>query len=592
MSVETMKKFLSFACASCIFGTLFVQAQTASKIPSADPFRIDQGSSFSASTTPRAGSAIESPASTPAAGRIISDVREALDLIRRNHITGSKLDDSELVKASVSGMLAELDPHSNYFDAAEFSELLGEQDSEYSGTGSTISNYVRDGVMETYVISTHPDSSAAKANLQYGDRIVSVDGVSVRGLASDIVRDKVRGPRGTLVLVTVERAATGKIETIALKRERVFQPTLPNYFLVRDGIGYIDLSEGFSHTTYAEFAAAMKELHRRGLSSLILDLRGNTGGILDQAVKIAGEFLPAGSTIISQRGRAAIDNREWRSSNRNPEDLPLVVLVNEETASASEVVAGALQDNDRALIVGQNTFGKGLVQNVVGLPMGSGLTLTTARYYTPSGRSIQRSYDGTGMYDYFNHRSAYGGVRLSSEAHTVTNRVVFGGNGITPDEPFAGEKFDKGKAALLDPIFFFVRDLVNAHTSEIKSSISARDQVRQSIIFGGQPAGQELLDKFLAFAGRPGSGISLESVRENAGFISQRLNYELALATFGPGSAKHSLIISDPEIAKAIDSLPKAAKLAESARLARISTDAKKTRRVAFPTGQGRNRRN
>jgi carboxyl-terminal processing protease len=592
MSVETMKKFLSFACASCIFGTIFVHAQTASKMPAADPFRIDQGSSFSASTSPRPNSVTEAAPSTPAAGRIITDISQALDLIRQNHVNGARLDDADLMKASLGAMLGELDPHSSYFDAAEFSEMLGEQDSEYSGTGSTISNFVRNGAMETYIISTHPDSSAAKANLQYGDRIVAVDGVAVSGLASEIVRDKVRGPRGSIVRMTIERAATGKIETIALKRERVFQPTLPNFFIVRDGVGYIDLSEGFSHTTSAEFATAIKELHRRGMTSLILDLRGNGGGILDQAVKIAGEFLPAGSTIISQRGRSPIDNREWRSSNRNPESMPLVVLVDDQTASASEVVAGALQDNDRALIAGQTTFGKGLVQNVVGLPMGSGMTLTTARYYTPSGRSIQRRYDGTGMYDYFNHRAAAGSTSTRSEAHTVTNRVVYGGNGITPDVVIESANFDAQKIALLDPIFFFVRELVNSRPASVTNSISARDQVRQSIIFGSQPAGQELLNKFLEYANRPGSNVSVKTVRENAAFIAERLNYELALATFGPGSAKHSQITSDVEISKAIEALPKAARLAETARQARISTEDKKTRRVAFPTGQGRNRRN
>src|SRR5215203_441307 len=430
-----MKKFLSFACALCIFASVSVRGQAISQAPGSDPFQIDRGSSFSASTKPGARVTGSAPA-TAAAGKIVSDVEQALDIIRRNHVNGARLAAAELTKSSVTGMLAELDPHSSYFDAAEYSELLGEQDSEYSGTGSTISNFLKNGVLETYILSTHPESSAARANLQYGDRIVSVEGVPVGGLTSDVVRDKVRGPRGSFVRMTIERASTGRIETIDLKRDRVFQPTLPNYFIVRDGVAYIDLTEGFSHTTSGEFAAALKELHRRGMTSLILDLRANSGGILDQAVKTAEEFLPAGSTIISQRGRSPIDNREWRSANRNPETIPLVVLVDGDTASASEVVAGALQDNDRALIVGRTTFGKGLVQNVLDLPMGSGLTLTTARYYTPSGRSIQRTYSGTGMYDYFNHRSAGTETGPKPEAHTVTNRVVFGGNGITPDETF------------------------------------------------------------------------------------------------------------------------------------------------------------
>ena len=313
-----MKKFLGFACFTCVFGTLAVHGQAVSKAPLQDPFSIDRGSSFSASTRTRQVPIPESPAPTAAAWRIVSDIREALDLIRRHHADAAQLDANELTKSSVGAMLAELDPHSNYYDAAEFSELLGEQDSEYSGTGSTISNFVKNGAMETFILSTHADSSAAKANLQYGDRIVSVDGVAVSGLTSDVVRDKVRGPRGTMVRMTVERAASGRLETIEMKRDRIFQPTLPNYFIVRDGIAYIDLSEGFSHTTSAEFTAALKELHRRGMTSLILDLRNNSGGILDQAIKVTEEFLPAGSAIISQRGRSIIDNREWRSANRNP----------------------------------------------------------------------------------------------------------------------------------------------------------------------------------------------------------------------------------------------------------------------------------
>jgi carboxyl-terminal processing protease len=586
-----MKKFLSFACALSVFGAVSVHGQAISQGPSDDPFRMDQGSSFSASRT-RSGSTVQPPAVTPAAGRIVSDLEQALDLIRRNHVDSAKLNTGELTKSSVSGMLSELDPHSSYFDANEFSELLGEQDSEYSGTGSTISNFVRNGSMETYILSTHPDSSAAKANLQYGDRIVSVDGMPVTGLTSDVVRDKVRGPRGSSVRMTIERAATGRIETITLKRDRVFQPTLPNYFIIRDGVAYIDLTEGFSHTTSAEFATALKELHRRGMSSLILDLRGNSGGILDQAVKTAEEFLPAGSVIISQRGRSPIDNREWKSANPRPENIPLVVIVDEQTASASEVVAGAFQDNDRALILGRTTFGKGLVQNVLDLPMGSGLTLTTARYYTPSGRSIQRTYDGTGMYDYFNHRSPLSATAPGSEAHTVTNRVVYGGNGITPDEAFVSETFNSQKAALLDPIFFFVRDFVNPKSAATDGTITSRDEVRQSIIFGRQPLGKDLLPKFIDHAKKHNSNIRLEAIDANTEFVIQRLNYELALAAFGPGSAKHSQILSDAEVAKAIEALPRAASLAENARRVRNSPENKKTRRVASPTGQGRNRRN
>lgn len=587
-----MKKFLSFVGLSCIFAAMSAHAQTVSRIPNSDPFLIDRGTSFTASS----GKPLingEPSGATPAAARIISDLQQALDIIRGNHVDGTKLNNEDLTKSSITSMLAELDPHSSYFDAAEFSELLGEQDSEYSGTGSTISNYVRNGLMETYVIATHPDSAAAKANLQYGDRIIAIDGVAVSGMPSETVRDMVRGPRGTLVRMTIERAATGRIETLELKRERVFQPTLPNFFVIRGGVGYVDLSEGFSHTTAAELDAALSELHRRGMNSLLLDLRGNAGGILDQAVMVAERFLPAGSSIISQRGRLVLDNREWKSTNRNPENIPVVVLVNEQTASASEVVAGALQDNDRALILGQNTFGKGLVQNVVGLPAGAGLTLTTARYYTPSGRSIQRSYVNFGLYDYFNHRlQSVGNDSPRAEARTTTNRVVYGGNGIAPDEAVDADTFDSLRAELLDPIFFYVREVVYRKSSSLGSVLSSRDQIRQSIIFGGKPVGQELLVGFRHFVARGDWKISATSVDKNASFVSERLNYEFALAAFGPQAAKHSQIDADKQITRAVDAVPRAARLADAAREARTSADNKKTRRIAFPTGQGRNRRN
>jgi len=588
-----MKNFLSFACAFCIFAVVSASSQSVQTSGIADPFTIDRGSSFSASTTKPSVTLGMTPP-TAARTKIVSDIQQALDVIKGNYVGSSHLNDGELTKSSIGGMLAELDPHSSYFDPLEFSELLGEQDSEYSGTGSTITNFSKNGSLETYVVSTHPDSAAAKANLQYGDRIVAVNGFNVSGLGSEIVRDKVRGPRGSTVQLTIERASTGKIETIELRRDRVFQPTLPNYFIVRDGVGYIDLSEGFSHTTSGEFAAALTELHRRGMSSLILDLRGNTGGILDEAIRVAEEFLPAGTTIISQKGRVSIDNREWRSSNRDPENIPLVVLVDGDTASASEVVAGALQDNDRALIMGQTTFGKGLVQNVVGLPMGSGLTITTARYYTPSGRSIQRTYSGTGMYDYYNHRSgADGSNRPSAESHTTTNRPVFGGNGIAPDEIFEGEKFDTRKAALLDPIFFFVRENLDRGAFAAGSQISLRDQVRQAIIFGNPiPDQEELLRKFSEFTKNGKFSVSEEALRRDIKFVARRLNYELALAAFGPQAAKRTQIAADAEIEKAIGALPRAATLAETARNARNSKENKKARQVAFPTGQGRNRRN
>jgi len=430
--------------------------------------------------------------------------------------------------------------------------------------------------------------------LQYGDRIVAVDGVAVSGASSSAVRDLVRGPRGSIVRITLQRLGSKEIETIEMRRERVFQPSLPNFFLVRKGIGYIDLSEGFSHSTADELRSALTELHRRGITSLILDLRGNTGGLVEQSIRVAETFLPAGSAIISQRGRDGVGDREWRSRNQTPENFPLVVLVNARTASAAEIVAGALQDNDRALILGQNTFGKGLVQDVVSLPAGSGMTLTTARYYTPAGRSIQRSYSNSGLYDYFTHRSDANPDRSqTSVARTITNRPVYGGRGITPDEATSADRFDQNRAKLLDPIFFFVRDLIGRRPQGSPgSATSSKDRVRHSIIFGDETVGKNLLSAFRDYATSGSWNVTPDLLDRETDFITEQLRYNLALAAFGQEAAARSRIESDKEVLKAIAALPKAALLADAAKRVRSAGQDKRTRRVAFPAGQGRNRRN
>ena len=392
---------------------------------------------------------------------ITKDFVEALDIIKKYHVAGKTVNYQELTKSSISSMLRTLDPHSNYFDENEYAELLEDQRSEYFGIGSTIANYRENSNYETFVISTFPDSPAARAGLRFGDKFIAVDGVKVSGKNSAYVRDLVRGKRGTTVRLTLERFDTRKIETIELKRNRVPSPSIPDAYLLRQNIGYIDLSEGFNYTTVDEFNAVLSELKSQGMTSLILDLRDNPGGVLEQSVRLAEKFIPRGQTIVSQRGRFAIDNRVWKSENRNPEIFPLVVLVNENSASASEIVAGALQDYDRALIVGENTFGKGLVQSVINLPYNSGLTLTTARYYTPSGRSIQRDYQNGSLYDYYIHKNqSLTDDKLGKPAKTITGRTIYGGNGITPDEVEKSVQFNRDELELLDPIFLFSREIV------------------------------------------------------------------------------------------------------------------------------------
>lgn len=530
-----------------------------------EPFSIKSGSTFTAST----GKPTENAEPGGLPSRISSDILEAQKLLARHHINGPALKAADLAHSAIDGMLRTLDPHSHFFSAAEWSEMLDDQRSGYTGIGATIANFERGGVIDTYVLGTFPGSPAARAGIKFGDRVVAINGEKMTGKASDDVRDKIRGATGTIFRLTIERADTNRIDVVEIRRNRVPQPSIPDAYILRPGIGYIDLSEGFNYTTSDEFDAAMRTLKRQGMKSLILDLRGNTGGIVDQAVKVAERFLPAGTEIVTQRGRARIDNRVWRSTNPGADTLPLVVLVDEQSASASEIVAGAFQDDDRALIVGEKTFGKGLVQSVLDLPGGTGLTLTSSRYLTPSGRSIQREYASDELYDYYNHRSATASAKTYFEARTVTDRRVFGGDGIQPDEVVDSDDMTVIQASLLDPIFFFTREVVagriagpepaRAKARDQKLSDAARDQVTR-----------DMLSAFEQFALKNAGGkFNLQTLKDERAFVELRIRYNLAIAAFGTTRAQQVLIENDPQVARAIEALPRAAELARLAEKAR-----------------------
>jgi carboxyl-terminal processing protease len=302
---------------------------------------------------------------------IDQDFKEALAVIQNNYVDGNKLDYNNVYKSSMTGMLRTLDPHSGYWDREEFEELKTDQRSEYFGIGATIVNYTMGDSVDTYITATFAHSPAWQGGLRYGDRIEAVDGVSMHGKTSAEVRDKIRGPRGSHVKVTVTRADTSKVETVEIVRDAVPQPSVPDYYFIRPGVGYIDMTRGFNYDTFDGLQDALERLHQHGLNSLVLDLRGNPGGFLDSAIRVASAFLPEGQVILTQKGRNGLGDHVYRSDNPRPDRTPLVILVNDYTASASEIVAGAMQDHDRALIVGQTSFGKGLVQSIINLPEGA-----------------------------------------------------------------------------------------------------------------------------------------------------------------------------------------------------------------------------
>jgi carboxyl-terminal processing protease len=529
------------------------------QLENVEPFKIGPGRSFSASP----GSAAK-PLPKPKAkyDAVVNDVTEALSLINRNY--AGKIKPGKVIGSSITAMLHTLDPHSSYYYPNEFKELLDEQQSEYSGTGSSIATYENNGISSTYVMSTVPGSPAGRAGLWFGDRIIAINGVDVTGLTSFELRELMRGRRGVSLRLTVERADSLVQKTVELRRDAIHQPSVPYGFMLEDGVGYIDLTVGFSNSTAKELESALLRLRAKGMRSLILDLRGNPGGIVDQAIKVAERFLPAGRSILTQSGRWKAEDRSFRSQNADPETVPLVLLVDRFTASSAEIVAGALQDNDRALIVGERTFGKGLVQNVIPLDNGSGLTLTTARYYTPSGRSIQRDYSDGSLYEYFNHTNHAALIgRSAFIGRTVTDRPVYGGDGIAPDEALDSNPMSAEQNDLLDPIFFFVRDCVNGRLPRVCD----RDELRHSSIFTEDLVTDglrnELLRSYMAKSGR--RKLSGRSSAENGAFVRSSLRYMLTLALFGSADAARSRISDDPQIALAVKVLPRAATLSNEA---------------------------
>ncbi len=565
-----MRRNLFYFPLIIVFGALsvFAQQKAVSQLPEIEPFKITRGTSFSASV-PQVNGNAPIKSNQLLESRVTEDFADALEIIRRNYVDGKRVDFNDLTKSSLSAMLRSLDPHSNYFDSAEYEELLTDQQSEYYGIGATIVNYQKSAQIDTFVTSTFPDAPAFRAGLRFGDKIIQVNGEAVSGKSSAYVRDKVRGKKGTIVRLTVERAETLKVETVEIRRNRVPQPSIPDAYLLRQGIGYIDLSEGFNYTTLEELNVALNDLREQGMTSLILDLRENPGGILEQSVRIAEKFLPAGTTIVTQRGRFPIDNRTWKSNNKAAENFPLVVLVNEGSASASEIVAGALQDYDRALIVGENTFGKGLVQSVINLPYGSGLTLTTAKYYTPSGRSIQRDYSNGNLYDYYNHKVALSEKEKNSFASkTVTGRKIFGGDGITPDEIVKNSELNQTQIALVDPIFFFARELASGklrgfENYKISGQIKFGHRVRPSDF----PVSDELFAAFKNFvAANPDWKTLNKKIEAEKSYIKSRLRFNLTIAAFGSVAANQILIEEDLQVAKAVEVLPRAEQLASAAR--------------------------
>src|SRR5215208_333393 len=335
------------------------------------------------------------------ADEIEKDYNEAVSTITSNY--SGDIDHEKATQAAIQGMLSTLDPHSAYFPYNEFKKLKEDQDSRFYGIGVTIVRHL-DGV---YIQSAVEGTPAARIGFKYGDRILEVDGKNARDWSSEQVSKNVRGGLGEPVTIKIDRVGSEAPLYFTMVRDAVPLPTIRNSYIIRPGTGYIGLTGGFQRSSDEELAKAMKRLQEQGMRQLVLDLRGNPGGLLDQAIDVASEFLPRGAVVVSVKGRTEYsDPIVYKSTGSDPTTVPLVVLINRNSASASEIVAGAVQDHGRGLIVGETSFGKGLVQRIFQLPFNTGLTLTTARYYTPYGRSLQRDYSSGSIYDYYTRHEA------------------------------------------------------------------------------------------------------------------------------------------------------------------------------------------
>lgn len=490
---------------------------------------------------------------------------DALDVVSNNY--AGQYEVESVNKYAILGMLRTLDPHSSYFDAREFSELRNEQQSQLVGIGVTIN--MRNG--RVYVLSAVPGTPAEKAGLRYGDAIVAIDGRPTTDWSYQQVVTGVRGELGKSVDITVDRVGVPNPITFKIVREAFPAPSVRNAFMVDPTVGYVALTSGFSSTTDSELARAIADLKSQGMQQLVLDLRRNPGGLLDEAVKVAQRFLPAGEKILIVRARdgGSREERVYTSKNTNPETMPLVVLIDGGTASASEVVTGALQDHDRALVVGETSFGKGLVQTVFDLNFETGLTLTTAKYYTPTGRSIQRDYSKTSIYDYYLHRIRSDQQEPQGEAVlTDLGRRVYGGGGITPDIKSSEPVPSAIRGRLFGATFEFARYLVAGQFPNL------REYKIDTVDYNHNLKGDEfriqdkVIDAFRQFVAERQKEFPLTEaqISANIEFVRQRIREELITAAYGADAGNQFYILNDQATQRAVAELPQARQLAENRR--------------------------
>jgi carboxyl-terminal processing protease len=458
---------------------------------------------------------------------------------------------SESNVGAIPGALRSLDPHSNFYDPQAFSLLREDQEGRYYGVGMQIGQHPgKLGKLVVVVVAPIPGSPAFRAGLRPGDVIVKVNGRSTEGMDTHQVAEKLKGPKGTEVHITVTREGYDQPLEFDITRDEISQQSVDDAFMVKPGIGYIHINR-FNENTNDELTAALKNLGEKNLQGLILDLRNNPGGLLQEAVEVSDHFLEKSQLIVYHYGRHSQEKRYYAQKGDSGKEYPIVVLINRMTASAAEIVTGALQDHDRALVMGEPSFGKGLVQTVFPLSEHTGLALTTARYYTPSGRLIQRDYNNVSLYDYYyrpeDTPTPHTDVRL-----TDGGREVFGGGGITPDIKYEDPKLDPTQEALLQHNVFF--DFAKYYLG-IHKTIPNDFQVTDAVV-----------QEFCQFLAQQKIQISDQDLKDNMDFIRTRIRPPLVEFIFGQTEASQIAVENDPLVQKAVDGMPQASELLAKAK--------------------------
>lgn len=462
-------------------------------------------------------------------------------LVAKNYaepLTG-KMAGQAIYDGAIPEMLHTLDPHSSFYDPKAFARMREDQHGKYYGVGMLIQP-VGGHVVVVYPIEGSP---AFKAGIHPGDVITAIDGKPAAGLTSDQVANQLKGARGTAVAVTMTRVGAPKPITFHLMRAEIPNRSVDLAFMIRPGIGYIHIKQ-FQETTGREFDDAMNSFGPN-LKGLVLDLRGNPGGVLVEAVAVCDRLLKRGQVIVSQRGRAYPEQVYRATHGNGGQDFPIVVLVNRGTASAAEIVTGALQDHDRALVAGETTFGKGLVQTVYSLSDHTGLALTTYHYYTPSGRLIQRNYNGVSLYDYYyDHDQPK--VKDREVRLTDSGRKVYGGGGITPDVFIKAPKATRFQQVVASQGMF------QGYTEQYLAHRTLTKDFEVS---------DKVLNDFKKYLQSQNIEFSPQEFQDNTDWIRSNIRASLFTTQFGSSSGLQVQADADPEITQALTLMPEAAKL-------------------------------